>query len=84
MRLTGIMLIVIGVAAAIFTVVNTMAASKPSDANTVGTAASNPDKGVPPVVVPLIVAIGGIGAGGGMLLFGQRGYDHVPDPSVRN
>jgi hypothetical protein len=79
------MLIVIGVAAAIFTVASTMAASKPSDASTIGTAASNPDPGATSVVVPLVVALGGIGVGGGMLLFGgHKGYDKVQNPAVRN
>lgn len=83
MKVTGIALLVIGIAAAIFCVIN-LASTPPADATKVGTASSSPQASVPPVVVPLVVAIAGIGAGGGMLLFGRRGYDHIPSPAVRN
>lgn len=83
MKVTGLLILMIGLAAGIFTVVNAMSA-KPADATKVGTAAANPDPAVPPVVLPLVVSLAGIGVGGGLLLFGGKGYDKIPDPAVRN
>ncbi len=82
MKLTGLILVVIGLAAAMFSVVNVLSA-KPPDATKVGTAAANPDPAMP-MVVPVVVALAGIGIGGGILMFGGKGYDHIPDPAVRN
>ena len=83
MKVTGILVLVIGIAAALFTVVNAMSA-KNLDNTKVGTAAANPDASVPPVVIPLVVAVAGIGIGGGLVLFGSKGYDRVQNPAVRN
>lgn len=83
MKMTGLLILMVGLAAGIFAAVNTLSA-KPADATKIGTAAANPDPAVPPIVIPLVVALAGIGVGGGMLLFGGKGYDKVPDPAVRN
>lgn len=83
MKVTGLIILVVGLAAGLFTAINALSA-KPADATKVGTAASNPDPAVPPVVIPLVVSLAGIGIGGGMLLFGSKGYDTIPDPAVRN
>jgi predicted lysophospholipase L1 biosynthesis ABC-type transport system permease subunit len=82
-KVTGLLVLLVGIAAALFTVVNAMSA-KPADATKVGTAAANPDPGVPPVVIPLVVAVAGIGVGGGLLLFGSKGYTKEPNPAIRN
>jgi hypothetical protein len=83
MKVTGLIILIVGLAAGMFTVVNALSA-KPADATKVGTAAANPDPAVPPVVLPLIIALAGIGIGGGMMLFGGKGYAKIPDPAVRN
>ena len=83
MKVTGLLILMVGSAAGIFTVINTLAA-KPPDATKVGTAAANPDPAVPPVVIPLVVAMACIGVGGGLLLFGSKGYTKEPNPAVRN
>ena len=83
MKVTGLLILVVGLAAGVFTAINALSA-KPADATRIGTAAANPDPAVPPVVIPLVVALAGIGIGGGLLLFGSKGYTKEPSPSVRN
>jgi len=83
MKVTGLMILIVGLAAGMFTVVNAMSA-KSADATKLGTASASPDAAPPQVVIPLVVALAGIGVGGGMLIFGRRGYDTIPDPAVRN
>ena len=83
MKVTGLLLLMVGIAAGIFTGVNAMSA-KPAGSDNIGTAASNPDPAVPPVVIPLVISLAGIGVGGGLLLFGGKGYTKEPNPAVRN
>ena len=83
MKVTGILILVIGIAAGLFTAVNAMSA-KPADATKIGTAAANPDPAVPPVVIPLVISLAAIGIGTGLLIFGGKGYTREPNPAVRN
>ena len=83
MKVTGLLVLMVGLAAGLFTAINAMSA-KPPDATKVGTAAANPDPAVPPVVIPLVIALAGIGVGTGLLVFGGKGYTKEPNPAVRN
>lgn len=83
MKVTGLLILIVGLAAGVFTAINALS-SKPSDATKIGTASASPDPALPPVVIPLVVALAGIGIGGGMMLFGGKGYDKIPNPAVRN
>ncbi len=83
MRITGLFILLIGLAAGVFTGIAALS-SKPAVTEKVGTAAAEPTASPPGILIPAIVAAAGLAVGSGLLMFGSRGYSKQPNPAVRN
>ena len=80
MKITGIVLIVLGIVGGIFCAVQVLDPANPN-AQT-GTVGADADK--PNMTIPIVVSLGVIAVGGAMIFFGGRGYYVSNNPRVRN
>ena len=81
MKITDIVLVVLGIISVIFSMVQVL---DPSNPNTQTSAIGQEHVGKPNMSIPLLVSAGMIGVGGALIFFGGRGYYVSNNPQVRN
>jgi hypothetical protein len=80
-KVTGIILVVLGLVGGIFCAVQLL---NPSNPNTETSTVSQQNLDKPNMTIPFIVSAAMIGVGGAMIFFGGRGYYVSNNPRVRN
>jgi hypothetical protein len=80
MKTTGLIVMLVGVAVALFSGIALVAAQSPEAGGTLQASSA----GTPSLVWPMAVAVLAIAGGGALMAFGGRGYLTTKNPAVRN
>lgn len=81
MKITGLVLVVLGLVGGLFCLIQVM---NPSNPNAETSVVGDDHANKPNMTYPLILSAAAVGVGGALFFFGGRGYFVSNNPQVRN